>query len=54
MVSDAVAQLTEGPGAPVARIARRARRLARRWAKVLGVVAVALVVPRLLAGRARG
>jgi hypothetical protein len=54
MLADAVAQLSEGPDAPVARITRRARHLAGRAATYLGVLAALVVLPRLLGLRARG
>jgi len=45
MVSDAVTQLSEGPEAPIPRVARRARTIARHGAIYLGVlVAIGILV----------
>ncbi len=53
MLSDGVAQLTEGPDAPLARVRRRARHVAARGAPYLGVLAALIVLPRLVGARAR-
>jgi hypothetical protein len=53
MLADAVAQLWEGPDAPVGRIVRRARHLAARGAPYVGVLAAIVFVPRLLGWRGR-
>jgi hypothetical protein len=53
MLADVVAQLSEGPDAPVERIVRRARHLAGRAATYVGVLAAVVVVPRLLGWRGR-
>ena len=51
MVADLVAQLSEGPDSPIARMARPARQIARRGAMYLGALAVIGVLVWLLRSR---